>query len=345
MKHCMLIGKNGTGKSTVGTVLSLLRRMGQSATNVGALVEPGDFYFGQSDLQMRFEVALELEGKRFEYQLGLELPPRFRQLRVADERLTMDGAVIFERQLDEVLLTRDQSAIRFPMDWHMLGLGFIHERNSTEPMGIFKRALARICVLRPVPFLIAGESRGEVELPDPECSQFAAWFRGLSLQYPASYVQIDNYLKTVIPGFADLTNVTLSEEAKEAKIRFSENGRKFDLPISALSDGQKCFLVAAVLLAASEVRGPMICYWDEPDNFLALAEVEHFLLELNVKLGNRGQIITSSHHPNAIEQVAPEGVILFYRESAVSPVRSKKLSEIEMQSDIVTALQMDHVPA
>src|SRR2546427_2982048 len=39
-------------------------------------------------------------------------------------------------------------------------------------------------------------------------------------------------------------------------------------------------MVCALVLAANDAYGPVFCFWDEPDNYLAPSEVGHFVLAL-----------------------------------------------------------------
>jgi len=54
-------------------------------------------------------------------------------------------------------------------------------------------------------------------------------------------------------------------------LRFSRD-TAYETPLSRLSDGQKCFFIAAVLSVFAEKELVPFCFWDEPDNFLSLSE-------------------------------------------------------------------------
>lgn len=60
----LLIGKNGSGKSTVRSALEVLQKIGRGTNRVGALVTRDDFSFGHDEVPMRFEIEITLEGRK-----------------------------------------------------------------------------------------------------------------------------------------------------------------------------------------------------------------------------------------------------------------------------------------
>ena len=66
----LLVGRNGSGKSTVGLALEVLQKIARGTNRVGDLVRPADFSRGRSDVPLRFEIELVLDEKRsYEYCL------------------------------------------------------------------------------------------------------------------------------------------------------------------------------------------------------------------------------------------------------------------------------------
>jgi len=56
----LLIGKNGTGKSTISAALELLQNIARGTNRVGQLVAPEDLSRGRADVPIRFEVEVAL---------------------------------------------------------------------------------------------------------------------------------------------------------------------------------------------------------------------------------------------------------------------------------------------
>jgi ABC-type ATPase with predicted acetyltransferase domain len=87
-----------------------------------------------------------------------------------------------------------------------------------------------------------------------------------------------------------------------------------------LSDGQKVLVALYVLLNSAIEPSTTICI-DEPDNFLALAEIQPWLFALSDRIQDMGaQAILISHHPELIDLLAPDHGVIFSRDG-VGPVR------------------------
>ena len=106
----LLIGKNGSGKTTVGRALRILQSIARNTNRVGDLVNPKDFprgltdARGRTDVPMRFEVEVELEGNIYEYVVAFEFPEGFKELRVFEEKLTVSGNPVYTREVAQVRL-------------------------------------------------------------------------------------------------------------------------------------------------------------------------------------------------------------------------------------------------
>ena len=98
----LLIGKNGSGKSTVAKALSVLQRIGRGVTRTGELVKLADSTQGRKDMPMRFSIEVRLGSRLHAYTLALELPDRFKEFRVLEESLHVDGQEIYTREQAQV---------------------------------------------------------------------------------------------------------------------------------------------------------------------------------------------------------------------------------------------------
>ena len=72
MSSALLIGKNGTGKSTIATALEVFQSIGRGINRVGQLVKSKDFTRGRYDVPIRLEIEVLLEEKLYKYVLALE---------------------------------------------------------------------------------------------------------------------------------------------------------------------------------------------------------------------------------------------------------------------------------
>jgi energy-coupling factor transporter ATP-binding protein EcfA2 len=336
----LLIGKNGSGKTAVGLALEILQKIGRDTNRVGDLVKPKDLPGGRTDVPMRFEIEVELEGKVYAYAIALEFPEGFKELRVLEEKLTVDGKPVLTREAAKVHLaeTGQEREANFPIDWHLVALPIIQQQSKNHPLIVFKQWLSRMLILRPMPGLISGSSTGETLQPNPQVTDFGAWFTGLLVYAPSQYQTIDEYLKQVMPDLKDIKNPLIGADSRSLVVQFSNAQGSIQLPFEDLSDGEKCFMVCALVLAANRAYGPLVCFWDEPDTYLALNEVGHFVVALRRAFQSGGQFIATSHNPEAIRRFSEENTLYLRRESHLEPTVVRPLGQLHAGGDLVDAL-------
>ena len=188
------------------------------------------------------------------------------------------------------------------------------------------------------PSLISGDSKEETLQPNLQVTDFGAWFSGLLAYAPSAYTKIDEYLKQVMPDLKDIKNPAVGKDSRSLVVQFSNDQGSVNLPFEDLSDGEKCFMICALVLAANDAYGPVLCFWDEPDNFLALSEVGHFVLALRKAFQSGGQFIATSHNPEAIRRFSDENTLVLYRKNHLEPTKVRSLSEIHVNGDLIGAL-------
>jgi hypothetical protein len=285
-----------------------------------------------------------LDGEIYEYVIAFESLEGSKELRVFEEKLSVGGKAVYRRAhpaelMREALAGLSQgSAAAFSIDWQLVALPIVQEQSTKDPLFIFKGWLARMLVLRPMPTLILGDSEHETLMPDPKVIDFGPWFSGLLKQAPSAYAKIDEYLKQVMPDLNDIQNPVIGKDSRSLIVQFASGKESLKLPFEDLSDGEKCFMICALVLAANSAYGPLLCFWDEPDNYLALSEVGHFVLALRKAFQSGGQFIATSHNPEAIRRFSDENTLVLYRKSHLEPTIVRPLSEIQISGDLVNAL-------
>lgn len=336
----LLIGKNGAGKSTIGRALEIFQRIARGTNRVNDLVNSKDLSRGRKDVPIRFEIEVELQGQIYKYVIAFDFPEGFKELRVFEEKLEVDGAPVFTRELAQVHLARlnyDQAA-QFRIDWHLVALPIVQESSETDALFIFKQWLGRMLILRPIPSLIDGDSEDETLQPNPQVTDFGSWFSGLLAYALAAYTEIDGYLKQVMPDLKDIKNPATGTDSRSLVIQFSNELGSLTLPFGELSDGEKCFMISALVLAANKSYDKVLCFWDEPDNYLALDEVAHFVLALRKAFQSGGQFIATSHNPEAIRSFSEENTLLLYRKNHLEPTQVRPISSFQVNGDLINAL-------
>jgi ABC-type cobalamin/Fe3+-siderophores transport system ATPase subunit len=341
----LLIGKNGAGKSTIASALEILQNIGRGINRVGQLIQPKDFNQSRSGIPMRFEIEVLLEKKLYKYIIALELPENFKELRVFEEQLLIEGHPIYSRKEAQVTLynsPRNPEA-QFLVDWHLIALPVIQEQSDTDPLHIFKTWLARLVILSPIPSLMTGDSRGVTLEPKRDGSNFGEWLTGLLSRYPAAYTQADKYLREVMPDIQDFLNEPIGKDAKSMVVRFKAKGANLSVDFRDLSDGEKCFFLCAVVLAANKYYGPLFCFWDEPDNYLSLSEVGHFIVSLRHSFEGRGQIVVTSHNQEVIRKFSDENTFVLDRKSHLEPTLIRILNEMLVNGNLMNSLILGDV--
>jgi predicted ATPase len=336
----LLIGKNGAGKTTVGFALEILQRIARGTNRVGELVKPKDFAWGRAGTPMRFEIEVELKKTIFGYDLAFEYPQGFRELRVLEEKLTIDRKVVYKRDSSAVHLTRggqDHEAV-FSVDWHLVALPIIQQQAIDDPVNSFKQWLSRMLILRPLPSLILGHSQEETLQPNIDVTNIGAWFAGTIAHAPSAYGTIENYLKQVMEDLDDIQNPLVGPDARSLTVQFSNEQGNLKLPLADLSDGEKCFIIASLVLAANKAYGPLLCFWDEPDNYLAPSEIGHFIVALRKAFQSGGEFIATSHSTEAIQRFSDENTLVLFRKNHMEPTLVRSLEAIPHSGDVVSSI-------
>ena len=345
----LLIGKNGAGKTTVGLALEILQKIGRGTNRVGDLVRPKDFARGRTDVPMRFEIEVELERQIYGYAVAFELPEGFKELRVLEEKLMVGSKPVYTREVEQVHLaiTGRQKAADFRIDWHLVALPIIQPRSNTDPLSVLKQWLHRMHILRPMPGLILGDSNERNAGAESFGHQLRCVVcRSVGVRPICLHRCLHRdreYLRQVMPDLKDIKNPVVGTDSRSLVVQFSNDQGSAILPFEDLSDGEKCFMICALVLAANQAYGPVFCFWDEPDNYLALSEVGHFVLAPRKAFQAGGQFIATSHNSEAIRRFSGENTLVLYRRNHLEPTIARPLSEIQVSGDLVGALIRDDV--
>jgi ABC-type Mn2+/Zn2+ transport system ATPase subunit len=337
----LLIGKNGSGKSTLASALSVLQRLGRGVTRTGELVKPADCRRGRTEAPMRFSIEARLAGRLYAYTLALELPDRFKEFRVLDESLHVDGQEIYTRQHAQVNMPRRgaRTESQFSIDWHVIALNVIQDGAASPTLSTLRDWLAGMVMLAPLPSRMTGESQSESLRPEADGSNFADWLAGLLAQFPAAYNDIVGHLNDVLPDLHQFRNLPTGRDAKALMVDFRASAAgQLELEFDVLSDGEKCFFIGAVLLAANRAYGPLLAYWDEPDSHLSMAEVRQFAMALRRAFAQGGQVIITSHNAETIRSFSDDNTWVLDRLNHLEPTVIRPLAELQVQGDLVQAI-------
>lgn len=327
----LLLGDNGSGKTALFDVLTIIRSLVVDEAKVAPLLPPSSLTRWQRRTTQTFELKIRGNGGTYRYALDVDHQPSENKRRVRHERLEFDGAPLFDFELGEVQLYRDDASKgpSYPFDWSRSGLATIMPRSDNERLTWFKERVANIHVLHVDPRRIASQSDGEAAVPSDGFSNFVSWYRHHSQERPERQFRLFEDLRDAIEGFETLKVASDGGDTRTMKVSVAhqpddKESVVLDYTLDELSHGQRALIVLYAILRFIVREDVTLCI-DEPENFLALPEIQPWLLELADVCGSESsQAVLISHHPEFLNLLAPEKGILFERPS-VGPVRTRAL--------------------
>ncbi len=315
----LIIGRSGTGKTTVLDVLAMLRDFAVRGLPCEGYLMGKTRTRWQDVAEQRFELNVKGNSGEYRYTLIVDEsgnPPR---PRVKLETLDYDGRPLFHFREGIVVLSSEQKKSALSLQWnldpHRSGLAIVDvDRKDRGKLAWFKRWLDRLVEVQINPWAMSARSERECRNPARDLSNFADWYRHLRLDSGNAIFQAITNLREAIPGLEalDAKEAGLDVRVLQATFR-SPSGKTVDLPFSDLSEGQRALIALYVLLYCA-VEEDSTLLIDEPDNFIALAEIQPWLLKLLDRVDERNaQVILVSHHPELLDQLAGQGGLLLDR--------------------------------
>lgn len=128
--------------------------------------------------------------------------------------------------------------------------------------------------------------------------------------------EFTNSLQEVFDGFRGIRLEKVGLDTSALMVMFDQFGERYELRLDEVSDGQRALiaLYALVRLAAGQGYTLML---DEPDNYIALSEIQPWLIELADACGGEvPQAVLCSHHPELIDYLGCEPAVVLRRESS-----------------------------
>ncbi|MCF8345879.1 MAG: ATP-binding protein [Bacteroidales bacterium] len=331
----LLMGANGAGKSSVFDVLYRLRLLLSGGQHtVKELFPYEDFTRWNKHVapNQQFEVVLEdKEYGTYRYKLIIEHLIKEGKNRIGFEELLHENNPLYRYEAKNeghARLYRDDysEGPEVLFDWSRSGIGILEERPFNTKLARFRERFQALFVIKINLPAVSAEAPQEDAMPAQDLQNFASWYRFLSLIQQNQVFTLLSVLRDIIPGF-DSLSLQPAGESKLLNVHFrKEDGELVTYRFSQLSDGQKILIILYSLLHCLPGKDVILCI-DEPENYLALPEVQHWLDALEEKVENGGiQALLISHHPRLINFLAENAGKWLYREGAASPTRVKSIS-------------------
>ncbi len=271
----------------------------------------------------QFEIHLESSSDLFEYRLEIEHDLASKLSRVSLEHLKMNGKPLIEAKKGEARLYRDDhtQGPNVLVDWTLSTVGFMNERPDNKNLIRFRQELSRIIILRPNPFDIEKFSSAPSKTLDWQGKNFVSWFQWISQEYIQKTPEIFSELKNIFNGFSHLRILGSGEEVQTLKLVFKDP--KKELGFEVLSEGQRILCILYTLLFCPDDN--ISIFIDEPDNFIALREIQPWIQAIDDQLGDRlKQIAIISHHPEFLDGTHSSNTIYFYLDGTHSRTKEFK---------------------
>ena len=248
------------------------------------------------------------------------------------ERLTHNQQPIYVAEGDIAQFYQDDGAAsgNYLKDMNRSGVRFIRD-NSGDLLSQFNKRLMLVWSLQINPDEMAPECDSEDIYPRKYMSNFAAWYRHLTLDQPTRVFELTKVLKNeVLDGFRALRLKAVGEKRAHfwAEFGVNNNGIKsetvLELRFNELSDGQRSLIALYALITCAVDEDNTLCL-DHPESYLALPEIQPWLLRLaDATDEGRCQAIVATHHPEIINLLAAHSGYWLERQSG-GPTRVKRI--------------------
>jgi predicted ATPase len=315
-KLALLLGENGSGKTSVIDVLSAVQGLIADEDLVRRNFPSTSRTQWDSRREQRIELDVRLGDDAYTYKLVIEHDPDDpSKSRVKHEALLLGNLKLMDFTEGELQIHREDGA-----DGQIIsaygsrsGLGFIAGHPSHKKLTAFKRWISEdVWCFRPDPRAMSPRTDVPAEKLRGNLENLAAWYLSFIPQDLEAAVQVKKSLGEVLPGFQTLS----PDKARPyLQARFAiGRGAPFSIDFGDLSDGQR-MLIALYVLRHAVVRPGRLVVFDEADNYVALSEIQPWLMEIvDAALAPGGpQVWFVSHHPEMLNQLAPSHGTRFFR--------------------------------
>ena len=333
----LLLGRNGTGKTSVLDIIYALREL---LSGRARIADPEIFpartltAWQTRELQV-FEVEAKLPSDTFVYRLQIEHNAKNHLSRISNESLLdADGRPLFEFKGGQVHLYRDNNSAgpEFPADWTESALARVAPGPDNTRLTRFLEFIRNVLVCGLYPASFEHETTRHDVMLARDSHNFSAWYQHLQLEQPGQVEQFRKALEDVIDGFSGIRLQKVGRDTRAFTVDFNENGKRYELGLDQISDGQRALVALYSLIHLSAGLGYTL-FLDEPENYVALSEIEPWLAELSDRCGDAiPQAVICSHHPELIDYLGLSSGISLSREPS-GVTRATRIEDSSFTTD------------
>lgn len=316
-KSLLLLGKNGTGKSSILSVLELLRDLA-----LGKDIFEIDLPSHQEyeDVVLKFDVSIK--DKIYKYEIVIS------ENNDLYEKLIIDNQQIFERySVDELsfhgknfLVNVDQSVL------------YLLSTKSDDIFGLVDW-ICKMILIAPNPSIMYNNleyiDSKKRHLLKRKAENLTMWLYWLHENTSISN-HINSIFNKIVPDFQSFEFLEF-RNLRHLSFIFKENEQKIMIPFDDLSDGERIiFLFSIILALMSHDEEPIFVFWDEPENYISLALLQSLIQFMRSKAEfsqQSHQVFFSSHNSEVINAFSSSHIYYLYRDTHITPTRICNVAE------------------
>jgi ABC-type dipeptide/oligopeptide/nickel transport system ATPase subunit len=364
-----IIGANGAGKSTVFDVLSKLQEfITEEDANSRSLFKLSDRTRWQDKKYQIFE--LEIIGNDGIYKYKLEMQ-KIQVLKMnfgtKINEPYLDKIIGSEHYFDNIIESEhlffnqepllsvynknvetysDSGSKNHSSRYHYSQsiIPLLKPDNDNKKIIWFRERMKRLVLLKISPNLIKNESYQADFILKRDLTNYVSWYRYIFENNQDKLRQLTESLQEILEGFIKSRFQRVGEETVILKLIFKteESDQNIVYRFEELSDGQKVLVILYSLFYGLESQDYTLCI-DEPENFLALPEIQPWLFQLE-DLCSEGklQALLISHHPQLIDYLLSSPIGYWFERQANSSVKVKPINS-ELQKCNESGLSMSEL--
>ncbi len=316
----LFLGVNGSGKSTVFEVLTKLHRVIVGEEKIENVFNETDCprWLKSGIDSTRFELDIEIGNNIYRYLLVMmnwEISSLIGNS-INEESLYCNNEMLIESKDQKIILKKDVKS--YPCDSSRSSIN----RHISYLASEFLQYLRFLFIVRINPYEMVSSINKTNSEVKTDFSNYAEWFAHLNEKNRKGVSEFEKAMRDILPGF-DYFRIEQAGQTKVLQVDFENTANKKEILsyyFNELSEGQKV-LIALYALVYCAPENSLICI-DEPENFLALPEIQPWFDTLYDQCAERGlQALLISHHPKIINLLANDSGFWFSRENNLTRIQ------------------------
>jgi predicted ATPase len=319
----LILGSNGNGKSTVFEVLRNIRDFATGRSPISIFSESTLTRWFEQDTQS-FELTIEGNNGVYVYRLEVEHERGKNKQRVCNESVTFEGKALLHADAREWRLLQYESGtepIFFPANQMQSVLPSIGEDPRYTHIAWLRQWFdEKLLCLQIDPLHMKPMAAANEWKLDENATNFVGWYRNKIASDSDATMRVRQAMTELYGGPVRLSLEREGGDILHLKITMEvEQGENTHPSVatysfSELSDGERSLIVLYTLLQLLDDPEVTLCL-DEPDNYVALSEIQPWCISLRDKTDLAGsQALLISHHPQIIDYFAPSYGLVFERD-------------------------------